>query len=74
MDDEATCLYPSGMWDKKSVHPKTESRFAFRPHMDGDYVEVFIFQTSNQKGKESAVLKMNYYNPPNLISQHLPDT
>ena len=28
------------MWDEKSVYPKTESGFVFKPHMNDVYVEV----------------------------------
>ena len=34
MDFDATSLYPSAMWDEKSVYPKIESAFAFQPHMN----------------------------------------
>ena len=27
MDFDATCLYPSAMWDEKSVYPKKETGF-----------------------------------------------
>ena len=36
------------------------------------YVEAFNNQTFNQDGNESAILKIKYYNPPDLIFQHLP--
>ena len=71
MDFDATSLYPSDMWDKKSVHPKTETEFAFQPHMNKTYLEAFNNETFNQNGDESAILIKNY-NPPNLIYQHLP--
>ena len=34
MDFDATSLYPSAMWDGKSVYPKIESGFAFKPEMN----------------------------------------
>ena len=34
MDFDATSLYPSAMWDEKSVYPKIESGFAFKPYMN----------------------------------------
>ena len=70
MDFDATSLYPSAMWDEKSVHPKIETGFAFKPHMDDVYVEAFINETFNQDD-EFAILRIKYYNPPNLIFQHL---
>ena len=69
---DATSLYPSAMWDKKSVYPKIETGFAFKPHMNNVYEEAFNNQTFNQDGDESAILKIKYYNPPDLIFQHLP--
>ena len=72
MDYDATSLYPSSMWDENSVFPKIESGFAFKPHMNKTYVDAFNNQTFNQDGNESAILRIKYYNPPNLIFQHLP--
>ena len=72
MDFDATSLYPSAMWDEKSVYLKIETGFAFKPHMNSVYVEAFNNQTFNQDGDESAILRIKYYNPPNLIYQHLP--
>ena len=72
MDYDATSLYPSAMWDKNSVNPKIETGFAYKPHMINVYVEAFNNQTFNQAGDESAILTIKYYNPPDLIFQHLP--
>ena len=72
MDFDATSLYPSAMWDKNSVYPKIETGFAFKPHMNDIYVEAFNNQTFNEDGDESAILTIKYYNPPDLIYQHLP--
>ena len=72
MDFDATRSYLSAMYDEKSVHLKIETRYAVKPHMNEVYVEAFNIQTFNQDGNESAILKMKYYNPPDLINQHLP--
>ena len=72
MDFDATSLYPSAMWDEISVYPKIETGFAFKPDMNDVYVEAFNNQPFNQDGDESAILTIKYYNPPNLIFQHLP--
>ena len=72
MDFDATSLYPSAMWDENSVYPKIETGFAFEPYMNSIYVEAFNNQTFNQDGEESAILRIKYYNPSNLIFQHLP--
>ena len=72
MDYDGNSLYPSAMWDENSVYPKIETGFAFKPHLNDVYVEAFNNQTFNQDGDESAILGIKYYNPPNLIFQHLP--
>ena len=72
MDFVATSLNFSAMWDEKSVYPKIESRFAFKPHMKDVYTEGFNNQTFNRVGDESAILRIKHYNPPDLIFQHLP--
>ena len=41
MDFDATSFYQSAMWDEKSVYPKRETRFVFKPHMKNVYVEAF---------------------------------
>ena len=69
---DANSLYPSAMLDEKSVYPKIETGFAFKPHMNHVYVEAFNIQTFNQDGDESALLTKKYYNPLDLIFQHLP--
>ena len=72
MDFDATSLYPNAMWDKNSVYPKIETGFADKPHMNDVYIEEFNIETFNQDGDESAILTINYYNPSNLMFQHLP--
>ena len=72
MDYDGNSLYPSAMWDENSVYPKIESGFAFAPHMNDVYVKAFNNQTFNEDGNESAILRIKYHNPPNLIFQNLP--
>ena len=72
MDYDANSLYPSAMWDEKSVYPKIETGFASQPHMNDVYEGAFNNQSFNQDGDESAILKMKNYNQPNLKYQHLP--
>ena len=71
---DATSSYPSAMWDEKTVYPKVESGFAFKPkpHMNDVHVKAFDKQTFNEDVTESAVLKIKHYNLPDLISQHFP--
>ena len=72
MGYDGNSLYPSAMWDENSVYPKIETGFAFKPNMKGIYVDAFNNQTFNEDGDESAILTTKYYNPPNLIFQHIP--
>ena len=72
MDFDATSLYPSAMWDKNSVCPGKESGVAFKPHRNDIYVEAFNIKTFNHDGNETSIRRRKYYNPPNLIIQHLP--
>ena len=72
MNFDATSLYPSSMWEEKSVYPKIETGFAFKPHMIDVYVEAFNNQSFNEDGDEPAILTIKYYNPSDLIFQHLP--
>ena len=68
-DFDAVSLYPSAMWDPKSIYPKIETGFAFEKHMNNELFEKFNNQTFT---RGSAILKIKYYNPKNLIVQHLP--
>ena len=65
-------LYASAMWDENSVYLRIETGFAFKPHLNKTFVDAFNNQTFNDGGDESAILRIKYYNPPNLIFQHLP--
>ena len=60
------------MYDEKSDYPKKEIGFAFKPHINNLYAKAFSDQTSNQDGNENSFSKIKYYNPPNLLFQHLP--
>ena len=71
MDFDVMSLYPSAMWDEKSVFPKKESGFTFKPHMNKTYVDSFKNQTFSQDSNESAILAIKNYNTPDLIFQHL---
>ena len=57
------------MWDEKSIYPRIETGYAFKSHMNNELVNKFNNQTFN---KGSAFLKIKYYNPKNLIVQHIP--
>ena len=72
MGFDGNSLYPSAMSHENSVHPKIETGFALKAHMNNVYVEAFNIQTFNQDGDESAILGIKCYNPPNPIFQHLP--
>ena len=68
-DFDAVSLYPSAMWDENSIYPRIETGYAFTRDMNDELVEKFNNQTFN---KCSAILKIKYYNPKNLIVQHIP--
>ena len=72
MDFDATSFYPSAMWNENSVYRKIETGFAFQPQMNDVYVKTFNDQLFNEDGDEPAILTIKYYNPSNLIFQHLP--
>ena len=72
MGYDAKSLYPSAMWDENLVFSKIKTGFAFKPHMNDVYIKAFNDQTFNEDSDESAILTIKYYNPPNLIFQHLP--
>ena len=65
---DAVSLYPSAMWEEKSIYPRIETGYAFTPDMNNELVEKFINQIFN---KGSAILKIKKYNPKNLIVQHI---
>ena len=52
MDFVATSLYLLAMWDEKTVYPRIETGFAFKPHTNKTYVDAFNNQTFNQDGNE----------------------
>ena len=68
-DFDGFSLYPSDMSDLESIYPKIETGYAFTPDMNDDLVEKFNNRTFNQG---SVILKNKYYNPKDLIVQHLP--
>ena len=68
-DFDAVSLYPSAMWDENSIYPRIETGYAYTKDMNDELVEKYINQTFTQG---SAIWKIKYYNPKNLIVQHLP--
>ena len=68
-DFDATSLYPSAMWDVNSIYPRIETGYAFTRDMNKVLVQKFNNGNFNQG---SAILKIKYYNPKNLVVQHLP--
>ena len=66
---DAVSLYPSAMWDENSIYPRIETGHAFITDMNDELVEKFKTGNFNQG---SAILKIKYYNPRDLIVQHLP--
>ena len=68
-DFDAVSLYPSAMWDEKSINRKIETGYAYKKDMNDELIEKFNNQTFTQG---SAISKLKDYNPKNLIVQHLP--
>ena len=68
-DYDAVSLYPSAMWDEKSIYPKIETGYACTRDMNDELVNKF--NTGNFI-QGSAFLKIKYYNPRDLIVQHIP--
>ena len=68
-DYDCVSLYPSAMWDKNSIYPSIETGYAYTTDKNGELVEKF---NNGKFTQGSAILKIKYYNPKNLIVQHLP--
>ena len=68
-DSDAVSLYPSAMWDEKSIYPRIETGYAYQSDMNDELVKKFKIQTFTQG---SAILKIKYYNPKNLFVQRFP--
>ena len=69
MNFDATSLYPSAMWDEKSLYPKIETGYAFTPNLNDQIVAKSNNQTLAQG---SAILKISYCKSSDLMFQHLP--
>ena len=54
-DFDAVSLYPSAMWDEKSIYPRIETAHEFTRDMNDELVEKFNIQTFTQG---SAILKI----------------
>ena len=68
-DFDAVSLYPSAMWNENSIYPGIETGYAYTKDMNDEIVEK---NNSGIFSQGSAILKKKYYNPKNLIVQHLP--
>ena len=66
---DAVSLYPSAMWDPKSIYRKIETGYAFKREVNHELVEKLNNQTFTEG---SAILKIKIFNPTNLIVQHFP--
>ena len=56
------------MWDEKSIYPRIETGYAYTRDMNNELVEKFNTGNFTQG---SAILKIKFYNPKNLIVQHI---
>ena len=68
-DHDANSVYRSGMWDENSIYPGSETGYACTKDMNKKLIKKFNTGNFNQG---SAILKIKYCNPKNLIVQHLP--
>ena len=68
LDYDATSLYPSAMWDDISIYSTIETRVAFTVDMNYEIVENINGGKFNQV---SAILEVRYYNPPEILFQHV---
>ena len=57
------------MSDEKSIYPRIETGYAYTRDMNNYLVNKFNNQTFTHG---SAILTIKYYNPKNLIVQHIP--
>ena len=57
------------MWDEVSIYPRIETGYAYTRDMNEELVNKFNTGNFNQG---SAILKIKYYNPKDLVVQHLP--
>ena len=65
---DATSLYPSAMYDENSTYPKIETGFAFTLELNDEIVNQFNTKTFTK----TAILKIKYYNPVDIVLQHIP--
>ena len=65
----AVSLYPTAMFDEVSIFPQIETGLAYTKDMNSELVEKINTGFFNQG---NASLKNKFYNPKNLIVQHLP--
>ena len=68
-DFDALSFYPSAMCDENSIYPRIATGYAFTTDMNDEHVEIFNTGNFNQG---SVILKIKYYNPRDLIVQHIP--
>ena len=72
-DFDAVSLYPSAIWDEKSIYLRIETGYAYTTDMNDDLLDKFNTGNFTQG---SAILKTKYYNTKNLFDkklvQHLP--
>ena len=54
---DGVSLYPSAMWDEKSIYPRIDTGYAFKKVINDELVEKFNTGNFNQG---SAILKIKY--------------
>ena len=68
-DYDAVSLYPSAIWDENNIYPRIETCYAYTTDMNSELVQNF---NTDVFTRGSAILNIKYFNPKNLIVQHLP--
>ena len=68
-DYDANSLYPSAMWDEKSIYLRNETGYAYTTDMNDELIEKIKTGNFNQG---SGILKIKYYKPKNLTFQYIP--
>ena len=65
---DANSLYPSAMWDETSIYPRIETGHAYTIDTNDELVEKIKTVNFTQS---SAIFKIKYYNPKNVIVHHV---
>ena len=68
-DFDAVNLYPSAMWDEKSIYPRIETGYVYQSDMNDELIENLNTGSFN---RGSAIIKIKNHNIKDLVVQHIP--